>query len=108
MRSSRSASMLDSIGELEGLVREQPSSERFEAQLMLALYRSGRQADALSSYRDTRRRLVGELGIEPSRTLQELERAMLSRGTRRWRHRSDPPPLGRQTALAAPGSAGYC
>ena len=67
------------IGELEGLVREQPSSERFEAQLMLALYRSGRQADALSSYRDTRRRLVGELGIEPSRTLQELERAMLAR-----------------------------
>ena len=67
------------IGELEGLVREQPSSERFEAQLMLALYRSGRRADALSSYRDTRRRLVGELGIEPSRTLQELERAMLAR-----------------------------
>ena len=47
-------------------------------QLMLALYRSGRQTDALASYRDARRALVEELGLEPSRELQELERAILA------------------------------
>ena len=45
---------------------------------MLALYRSGRQADALASYRDARSALVEELGLEPSRELQELERAILA------------------------------
>jgi YVTN family beta-propeller protein len=66
------------VGELEALVREHPLRERFLGQLMLALYRSGRQADALESYRIARRRLVEELGLEPGRDLQELERAILA------------------------------
>jgi DNA-binding SARP family transcriptional activator len=66
------------VGELEGLVREHPLRERLIGQLMLALYRSGRQADALETYREARRRLVEELGIEPSSDLQQLERAILT------------------------------
>ena len=66
------------VGELEALVHEHPLRERFIGQLMLALYRSGRQADALESYRIARGRLVEELGLEPGRELQELERAILA------------------------------
>jgi DNA-binding SARP family transcriptional activator len=65
------------VGELEGLVAEHPLRERFAAQLMLALYRAGRAADALDVYSRTRRMLVDELGIEPGTALQELERAIL-------------------------------
>jgi predicted ATPase/DNA-binding SARP family transcriptional activator len=65
------------VGELESLVTENPLRERFSAQLMLALYRSRRQAEALELYRQTRTRLVDELGIDPSAELQELERAIL-------------------------------
>ena len=65
------------VAELEALIREHPLRERLRAQLMLALYRSGRQADALEVYRQTRRQLVDELGIEPSPALQELEQAIL-------------------------------
>jgi YVTN family beta-propeller protein len=66
------------VPELEILVREHPARERLRAQLILALYRSGRQADALASYRDARRALVDELGLEPSRELQALEHAILT------------------------------
>jgi DNA-binding SARP family transcriptional activator len=65
------------VAELEALVRDHPLRERFRAQLMLALYRSGRQAAALEVYRQTRRLLVDELGIEPSPALHELEQAIL-------------------------------
>ncbi len=65
------------VGELEALVAEHPLRERLRAQLMLALYRSGRQAEALAAYRDARQALVDELGIEPGPALQELERAIL-------------------------------
>ncbi|MHB8959655.1 MAG: BTAD domain-containing putative transcriptional regulator [Candidatus Limnocylindrales bacterium] len=65
------------VGELESLVRGNPLNERLAAQLMVALYRSGRQARALEVYRTTRRSLVDELGIEPSEDLQRLERAIL-------------------------------
>ena len=65
------------VGELEALVAEHPLRERMRGQQMVALYRSGRQADALASYRDARRALVDELGIEPSRALQDLESAIL-------------------------------
>jgi len=65
------------VAELEGLVREHPLRERLHAQPMLALYRSGREAEALESYRKLRSARVDELGLEPSRTLQELEQAIL-------------------------------
>ena len=65
------------VGELESLVAAEPLRERLRGQLMLALYRAGRQADALAAYRDGRAILVGELGIEPGRALADLEAAML-------------------------------
>jgi YVTN family beta-propeller protein len=64
--------------ELEALTHAYPLRERFLEQLMLALYRSGRQADALETYRQARRALDAELGLEPSRHLQELERKILT------------------------------
>jgi DNA-binding SARP family transcriptional activator len=65
------------VAELDPLVRAHPFRERFRAQQMLALYRSGRQADALAAYQEGRRRLVDELGLEPGSELQELERSIL-------------------------------
>jgi DNA-binding SARP family transcriptional activator len=65
------------VGELEALVAEHPLRERLRKYLMTALYRSGRQADALEAYQDARRVLVDGLGIDPSPALQELERAVL-------------------------------
>jgi DNA-binding SARP family transcriptional activator/ABC-type branched-subunit amino acid transport system substrate-binding protein/DNA-binding beta-propeller fold protein YncE len=67
----------DVVGELKELVSAHPLREGFRAQLMLALYRSGRQAEALEVYREARRSLVEELGIDPSPALQELEQAIL-------------------------------
>ncbi len=65
------------VGELEGLVRAQPLRERVRELLLLALYRSGRQADALAAYQDARAALVDGLGIEPGRSLRELHQAIL-------------------------------
>jgi DNA-binding SARP family transcriptional activator len=65
------------VGELEALVLEHPLRERLRGHLMLALYRSGRQAEALELYQQTRRALLDELGIEPSPALRELEKAIL-------------------------------
>jgi DNA-binding SARP family transcriptional activator len=65
------------VGELEQLTSEQPTRERFRAQLMFALYRSGRQPEALDVYRRTRETLMQEFGIEPTSRLRELERAIL-------------------------------
>jgi hypothetical protein len=66
------------VGELEVLIAEYPYRERLRAQLMLALYRSERQAEALQTYQDARRQLVEELGIEPGERLRALERAVLA------------------------------
>ncbi len=82
------------VGELHTLAAESPLRERFRAQLMLALYRSGRQAEALDVYRAMRAFLVEQLGIEPGPALQELERAILTHSEslelpRRARARSD-------------------
>jgi DNA-binding SARP family transcriptional activator/class 3 adenylate cyclase/tetratricopeptide (TPR) repeat protein len=66
------------IGQLENLIADYPYREALRGQLMLALYRADRQADALQVYQDTRRHLVEELGIEPGERLRELERAVLA------------------------------
>jgi DNA-binding SARP family transcriptional activator len=66
------------VGELEQLAVEHPLREHFRAQLMLALYRSGRQAEALEAYRRARSALVEDFGIEPTAALQELERRILT------------------------------
>jgi DNA-binding SARP family transcriptional activator/streptogramin lyase len=65
------------VPELESLSAKQPLRERLREQQMLALYRAGRQAEALRVYGDTRRGLVEELGIEPGPTLRDLEQAIL-------------------------------
>jgi DNA-binding SARP family transcriptional activator len=65
------------VPELEALVAEHPLRERLRGQLMLALYRSGRQGEALAVYRDARRLMQDELGLEPLRALSELERSIL-------------------------------
>ena len=66
------------VGELEALTGEHPLQERPRGQLMLALYRSGRQAEALEVYRTTRRLLADELGLEPSHELERIERLILT------------------------------
>ncbi len=65
------------VPELEALVREEPLRERRRAQLMLALYRSGRQADALEVYQRGRRLLAEDLGLDPGDELRQLEKAIL-------------------------------
>ena len=65
------------VAELRDLAEQHPLRERMRGQLMLALYRSGRQAEALEAFRDARRSLVAELGIEPDPTLQRLHALIL-------------------------------
>jgi len=66
------------VGQLTQLTREHPLRERFWEQLLLALYRSGRQADALSAYAAVRRLLLDELGVDPAEPLRRLEAAILA------------------------------
>ncbi|HEX9380049.1 MAG TPA: BTAD domain-containing putative transcriptional regulator [Gaiellaceae bacterium] len=100
------------IAELERLVAEHPLRERLRGQLMLALYRSGRQADALAVYQRARRTMVDELGIEPGESLRRLERSILAHdpslnapqaGATSPRRVPTPPTplLGRERELAA-------
>ena len=70
------------IGDAERLVADYPFRERLRGQLMVVLYRCGRQAEALAAYQDVRRVLLDGLGIEPGRALQELERAILNQDPR--------------------------
>jgi peptide/nickel transport system substrate-binding protein len=77
----------DVVGELKALVAECPLRERLQRQLMVALYRCGRQPEALAAYQAARRTMVEELGIEPSPALQRVERAILAHDA--W---LDPPP----------------
>jgi WD40 repeat protein len=84
------------VPELESLVEDNPYRERFRAQLMLALYRSGRQAEGLHVYRRTRAFFVDELGLEPGVELQELERAILVQDPS-----LSPPPPGEPAAQRA-------
>src|SRR5581483_8291697 len=79
------------VGELERLIAAEPLQERLRGQLMLALYRAGRQADALAVYRQASEQLRDELGLEPSNALRELERQILQQ---------DPSLLARPVARA--------
>ena len=84
------------VGELEALVRDHGLRERLRAQLMLSLYRSGRQVEALEVYQDARRTLTDQLGIEPSQELRALQRAILRQDA----------VLDHDSALAAEATAG--
>jgi len=80
------------VADLERLVAEHPLRERLRGQLMLALYRSGRQAEALDVFRRTRAELVDALGVEPGPELQELHRAILAQSPELAARRSKPTP----------------
>jgi DNA-binding SARP family transcriptional activator len=84
------------IGELQVLVGQHPLRERLWAQLMTALYRDGRQAEALAAYRSARERLIEEIGIEPGPELRALEARVLAQ---------DPALAGGDTATAQPARA---
>ena len=77
------------LGELRGLVADHLFRERFWEQLMLALYRDGRQGEALAAYQQAHRRLSGELGIDPGPRLRELHSQILA-GTRGSARRAAP------------------
>ena len=83
------------VGELERLVAAEPLRERLWAQLMLALYRSGRQAEALDAYRRARQTLVSQLAIEPGPELRDLERRILAQDPTLGRGPRVPTPLRR-------------
>jgi DNA-binding SARP family transcriptional activator/class 3 adenylate cyclase/tetratricopeptide (TPR) repeat protein len=94
------------VAPLEELIAEHPFRERLRGQLMLALYRSGRQADALEAYQRTRDTLVDELGIEPSAPLRQLEQAILRQDSSigaplpaRSRRDSETPPEERRKSV---------
>ena len=100
------------LTELESLVAEHPYRERLREQHILALYRSGRQKEALDAYRDARSALLDELGVEPRPALRELERAILqhdpslaapqSQPRTEWHLPTPPTPLvGRHLEVAA-------
>jgi WD40 repeat protein/DNA-binding SARP family transcriptional activator len=81
------------VAELEGMVREEPLRERRWSQLMLALYRAGRQAEALNAFTRARQELVDELGIEPGPELRRLQTAILAQDPeleRGWPARPEP------------------
>src|SRR4051794_5103602 len=94
----------DLAAELEMLVVRHPLRERPHRQLMLALYRSGRQAEALAVYQAFRRRLDEELGLEPSEALRELERAILRQDAAL--HAGPPRAPGRAAPAARPPGRG--
>jgi DNA-binding SARP family transcriptional activator len=82
----------DLVGEIEALAAQHPLRERLRCQLMLALYRSARQAEALEAYRAARRELAEELGLEPSEELKQLEQAILRQDPALDQQQRDTPP----------------
>ncbi|HVS43367.1 MAG TPA: BTAD domain-containing putative transcriptional regulator [Candidatus Dormibacteraeota bacterium] len=92
------------VGELGAMVAAHPLGERLRAQLMLALYRCGRQAEALDAYQAARRLLSEELGIDPGTELQQLERAILRQDpSLDWRRGADSAPA-RPTTSGRPAA----
>lgn len=101
------------VAELQSMAREQPLDEDVRRQLMLALYRSGRQAEALATYRELRALLVTELGIEPGAELRDLEQGILRQdAVLTWTPPGDgtiaasPPAAPRQLPLAVASFSG--
>ena len=92
------------LPELDALLAAHPHRERVHGQRMLALYRSGRQADALEAYRAARNTLVAELGIEPGPELRRLERAILDQDPELDARTVDSPSASRRPARARPPS----
>lgn len=90
------------IPELQELVEEEPLQERLRARLVLALYRSGRQAEALAAYREARERLMDGFGIDPGPALKELERRILAQDPELAPARPQPSGSAQRTVLAAP------
>ena len=90
----------DLVGELTSLVEQNPLRERVRAQLMLALYRSDRQAEALQVYQEFRRELSEQLGLDPGPGLQQLEVALLNRDAS-----LQAPPANGSSVLPPDGSA---
>jgi DNA-binding SARP family transcriptional activator len=93
------------IGELDALIWDHPLRERFRAQMMLALYRTGRQAEALEHYRRARETLVEELGIEPSAALRELEQLILAQDETLDRRPTASPTAGSERTVLVVASA---
>src|SRR5262249_41182758 len=89
------------VPELERLAAEHPFEERVCQQLMLALYRAGRQADALDTYQRARRRLAEELGLEPGEQLARLRQRILDRAPTLLVDAQAPPPPEASVAVAA-------
>jgi peptide/nickel transport system substrate-binding protein len=89
------------VPELERLVRRHPLRERLLGQLMVALYRAGRHAEALAAFRAARRRLAEELGLEPGPQLRELERRILRHDPGLERSHSEVPARRRPSVLRA-------
>jgi tetratricopeptide (TPR) repeat protein len=96
------------VAQLAGLIREHPLRERFRGQLMLALYRCGRQAEALGEFAAARRVLAGELGIEPGPVLRRLHQQILAGDAALDRPAGHDIPAGRDTAAghSSPASSG--
>jgi predicted ATPase/DNA-binding SARP family transcriptional activator len=92
------------VGELEALVQDHPLRERLRGQLMLALYRSGRQAEALDAYQQARHALVDELGIEPGRSLRDLHQAILNQDAALDVERIEAPPSPAEPATPIPAT----
>jgi DNA-binding SARP family transcriptional activator/pimeloyl-ACP methyl ester carboxylesterase len=95
------------VGELESLVSRYPLRERLRGQQMLALYRAGRQAEALAAYREARRAMDEELGIEPSPALRELEQQILRQdpALAPGPLRAGPVPSGEEASRSRPSGA---
>jgi DNA-binding SARP family transcriptional activator/class 3 adenylate cyclase len=95
----------EAVGELEALTSQHPFRERLWGQLMLALYRSGRQAEALEAFQTARRRLVEDLGIEPTGELRELQQAILRQDSALALPQPSDPVVGSKPAPHVPSAS---